>query len=414
MARLTFRQGIVRHGKSPGQSFFLQQNGTFVDLLISPEQTIIAFADGTKDYLFTESVTHIKPWGPFTLPNQDYWLYWNINRVTGVRTYGHTTLTPVKAATAPTSPGTGQMWFDTTNMKMFEYSGSSWTQVLRVFVCKYRNNQFFSPIDGVSLETNFVGTQAGTSGNVSGNVGALAFDSTGKPILNQDGKFFTTEDVFVTGIPTGASLKVDSMLLKAYANENIPAFSVVAFSTYDKIELAVPFDYLNKVYGIVEESLQTNKAGNVITEGVIFNPAWDFSDAINNPTMNGVVNQVLYVTSTGTLTTDISLSIPGQVPLGIIVGQQSILFRPGVYHHATPGGEDHGGLVGLADDDHPQYLNVTRGDARYYTQTAADLLFAPMIHTHTKANITDFAHTHIEAARVIFLLTNVSPLLGDS
>ena len=29
----------------------------------------------------------------------------------------------------------------------------------------------------------------------------------------------------------------------------------------------------------------------------------------------------------------------------------------------------HGDLSGLANDDHPQYLNITRGDARYYTQT---------------------------------------------
>lgn len=33
---------------------------------------------------------------------------------------------------------------------------------------------------------------------------------------------------------------------------------------------------------------------------------------------------------------------------------------------------DHGGLTGLSDDDHPHYLNVTRGDARYYTETEMD------------------------------------------
>jgi len=33
---------------------------------------------------------------------------------------------------------------------------------------------------------------------------------------------------------------------------------------------------------------------------------------------------------------------------------------------------DHGALVGLGDDDHPQYLNNSRGDARYYTQTQID------------------------------------------
>ncbi len=33
---------------------------------------------------------------------------------------------------------------------------------------------------------------------------------------------------------------------------------------------------------------------------------------------------------------------------------------------------DHGGLTGLGDDDHPQYHNNTRGDARYYTQGQID------------------------------------------
>lgn len=37
---------------------------------------------------------------------------------------------------------------------------------------------------------------------------------------------------------------------------------------------------------------------------------------------------------------------------------------------------DHGALTGLADDDHTQYLNVARGDARYYTETESDALLA--------------------------------------
>lgn len=36
---------------------------------------------------------------------------------------------------------------------------------------------------------------------------------------------------------------------------------------------------------------------------------------------------------------------------------------------------DHGDLKGLLDDDHPQYLNTDRGDARYYTETEIDNFF---------------------------------------
>lgn len=40
----------------------------------------------------------------------------------------------------------------------------------------------------------------------------------------------------------------------------------------------------------------------------------------------------------------------------------------------NPGGgvTDHGALMGLGDDDHTQYLNTTRGDARYYTKAQVD------------------------------------------
>lgn len=52
---------------------------------------------------------------------------------------------------------------------------------------------------------------------------------------------------------------------------------------------------------------------------------------------------------------------------------------------------DHGALSGLSDDDHPQYLNNSRGDARYYTRTQVDGALddkADTDHAHTAANIT--------------------------
>lgn len=39
-------------------------------------------------------------------------------------------------------------------------------------------------------------------------------------------------------------------------------------------------------------------------------------------------------------------------------------------------GIDHGSISGLSDDDHPQYLNTARGDARYYTESETDTLLA--------------------------------------
>jgi len=55
------------------------------------------------------------------------------------------------------------------------------------------------------------------------------------------------------------------------------------------------------------------------------------------------------------------------------------------------GSTDHGALIGLADDDHPQYLNNTRGDARYYTRAQVDTAVnakADTSHTHAATAIT--------------------------
>jgi len=43
---------------------------------------------------------------------------------------------------------------------------------------------------------------------------------------------------------------------------------------------------------------------------------------------------------------------------------------------------DHGLLTNLGDDDHTQYFNETRGDARYYTQTQIDALLSGLSTDH--------------------------------
>ncbi len=53
---------------------------------------------------------------------------------------------------------------------------------------------------------------------------------------------------------------------------------------------------------------------------------------------------------------------------------------------------DHGLLNGLGDDDHPQYFNEARGDARYYTETEIDSFLsgkADSGHTHSLDALSD-------------------------
>lgn len=378
--RSSFRQGILRHGKTPEQAFFLQVNGQYVDLISTSSQTIVGFADDTKDYLFTESFTVLQAWGPFTIA-QDYWLYWELNKATGVRTFGSTTLLPIVSPTEPVSPVAGQMWFDTstgsfTSMKMNVYNGASWRNVLRVLVCKMSPaSQFLSPIDNSSIETNFIGSQIGAVGNVTINIGALAYDAVGLPIINQSGKFFTTEDSFTSGVPSGASLKINDIILRGQTTANIAEYQVVEFSNYNKFSLASPFNHLDKIYGLVEEDVIIDDFANVVLAGIITNEAWDFSDTINNPSMSGIINSPIYVSTTGELTTDISQTIATQVAIGAVLAKQTILFQPGLFGTIGAGLESaHSDLAGLLDDDHPQYYNQLRGDIRYYTQGTVDTL----------------------------------------
>ena len=58
------------------------------------------------------------------------------------------------------------------------------------------------------------------------------------------------------------------------------------------------------------------------------------------------------------------ISTPEEVTRVVTVAEQG---PPG-----PAGTTDHGALTGLGDDDHTQYLNNTRGDARYYTKTQLD------------------------------------------
>lgn len=69
---------------------------------------------------------------------------------------------------------------------------------------------------------------------------------------------------------------------------------------------------------------------------------------------------------------------------------------------------DHGALTGLGDDDHTQYHNDTRGDARY----------SLLGHTHTASQVTDFnaaADARIAAASVNALadVTVTAPSAGQ-
>lgn len=89
-----------------------------------------------------------------------------------------------------------------------------------------------------------------------------------------------------------------------------------------------------------------------------------------------------------------------EAPMKVIVDDNGVTVVSVGTQGPAGGGEgtsDHGALSGLADDDHTQYLNNTRGDARYYTKTLSDAAYQPKadVLTNTTASFTTAQETKL-------------------
>lgn len=329
--QLNFRQGLVR---APAN--FLALSGSNVNLNIaSPETVVAAFADGDANYLITERQTVVGAWvGPFT---SDTWLYWDIDKRTGQRTFGFTLLEPIEGATPPLSPANDQHWFDTTTnkMKVWNSIASRWVERIRVFAASLQGG---SVITSMSINAPvFTGTQVGSLANTPVSAGALVFDTNANPFKRSNGTFYTTEDKVTTGIGSSTQVKLNSIVVEAMALESIPAFTIVRFADFGKIGIAS--DVAEEgVYGIIETDGPAGDLVAVTTEGVVTNTDWDWSAA--------GINAPLYVAGDGTLTPTES---PNGVAVALVIDRHSVLIRPTV--------------VALSGDSSPAAANVTIVDA---------------------------------------------------
>lgn len=311
--RISFRQGLV---KAPAN--FLQLNGGKVDLFAQPvEPLLAAFADGNSDYLLTERLPVTGAWqGPFVAGPQNYYLYFDIDVITGARTFNHTLFEPIESAIAPMNPADDQHWFDlgTKTMKVWTSTTSRWVKRIRVFAAQLKNGSVF-----ISMSINspvFTGTQIGVL-NVSVAAGALVYDADGRVIKRANGTFFTTEDVAVTGVASSSHVKLGAIILDCEAQESMAAFSVVRFVDFNKIALANSNLIVNGVYGICEVQAIAGDVVSVTVEGVIRNPAWDWTAA--------GINAPLYVDQFGELT---PISPVNPIIVAMVIASDTILMRP--------------------------------------------------------------------------------------
>lgn len=315
--RVPFRQGIV----SAPDNFLGLSSGT-VDLAIpSGEYLTVTFADGTADYLLTETASVSSAWtGPFT-NGTSYWLYWDINTSTGAKTYGFTDIKPQVGATTPLNTidqdGTAvpllnsQMWFNTSKGVMYEYNAeaSRWIRKVRCLAAElHQGNNLISTSANSPVYT---GTQVGM--NVGCTAGSLVFDATSHVIRKHNGTFYTTEDAVSTGIGNSTHVKLESIAITAVATANMAAYTMVRLIDFNQIAPATNLLTDAGIYGLIEQDVNVGDSVTIVREGVVTNPSWDWS--------SGSVNAPLFVQPDGVLTTQPQ---PSQ-PVGLVISSDSIL-----------------------------------------------------------------------------------------
>lgn len=330
--KIPFRQGLVNFARtSDGQPAFMKPNTSrnYVDIIAAKTPVTVTFAHGKSNYIISEPINVESAWGP--IGSLSY-LYWNIDLLSGQRSFGFTTIAPVVGTTAPRV--VGQHWFDTTNGVMKEWTGQVWVPRIRVFAGTY---------DGVNLVPYPAGTQVGIRTSVS--AGRIIFDANGKPVrkTNTNNEFFTTEDNFLVRGETSSTVNLEQGSYVGMANEPIPAYSIVKFTDVGKVELASYDDIDNVALAMSTININTGDVGGMTFSGIVTNPFWTWP----------VINAPLWVAGNGEVTTTEVVNNK-KPPIGRVLSPTSILFNPyvkaGGSGDGTPGPKgDKGdpGLIGL-------------------------------------------------------------------
>jgi len=289
---LSFRQGIARYQTDVyATPTFLQKstlNGDYIDLIVSPDPTVVIFAHKNATYVIEETKTVRNAWGPFTAGSTRY-LFWDINLLDASITRGYTNFPQIVESTPPSNPAFDQHWYDTTNHQMKVWNGSKWLEKLRVFAGSYSSQAIIVPMR--------LGSQVGEVGNFEG--GNLILDSYNKPLRQSDGTFVTSATDLSIINASSKKIKFESEVVSGMAAENIPKFSFVQATKGKAFKLARSDDWKTRVVGLSTEDLYISEIGNIETNGLVRNEQWNWPDtAIGKPVFCGKTGEVTLVPPT--------------------------------------------------------------------------------------------------------------------
>lgn len=312
---INFRQGIIQAGQSP---LFLSFNGSTgnVDLIASQLSPVfLDFANGADDYLFQELNNVPSAWSG--LPSIDtVYLYWDINIKTAVRTFGFTTLPPIVSPTAPLTPATGQMWYNTTNFSQNFYGFGSWNPVLRVFAGTFTNG---------TIVANPLGTQIGIiTPTLSGYI---LFDENNNPIKKYQtfnlGSFITTESPLASQFSQIQNYRLESIIDTATVSGDIAQWQAICYVSPGTIGIATsnvvlpPYGSGTPAIGIAPQNMPNGTVQSFLQEGYISDPSFNFSPVGAN----------VFINTSGFLTTSPPNGGTLQV-MGYVVDSQTVFISP--------------------------------------------------------------------------------------
>lgn len=297
MARVSFRQGIVR--THPTALQFTAGN-TAILLNATSGPVSYTFADGPDDdYLYEEAGTTNPAWT--NLPGvSPFWIYFEIDALTGERKFGTTIYQPIDDPSEPVNPPVDQHWFDMRpNQEVMKvWNGSRWLNKIRVFAAR---------VNGNSIVPYATGTQAGLTQSVRS--GLLLFDDENKtrPIKRFDkrgrGKFITTESNIFSQFSNLTGFRPEQSIVDGRAVEPIAQYQCVALVGPREIGLARNNVTAFPCIGIALEDTATGEVRSFVATGYLTDDNFN----IKIPTIDFTLDPgtPLFVNENGQITTDV-------------------------------------------------------------------------------------------------------------
>jgi len=284
---LNFRQGILkRQADLTNTSIFIQKtslDGRYLDLIVSPDPTVFTVSHFAANYLVEETRTVEKAWGPMEPTGDTQYLYWDVSLLDASLTRGFTLHPPIVSAAEPVNPLNDQHWYDTANNVYKVWLNNRWQTKLRVFAAIYDRNANIVPYP--------VGSQVGINGNFT--AGNIVLGKNNKPLRDSDGTFVTSESNLIIARTSAEAVKFDSVLAFAEAVENIPKFTLVTILPHRKVVSASFLRTDRHIHGLVTSDLNPGEVGQIVSNGIIRNEQWSFSDnSIGKPLFCGAAGEV--------------------------------------------------------------------------------------------------------------------------